>query len=228
MFSRRLMLHLVLVTACAGGLFGQQKSQAADPQLPAARQEFPVILQQSVTAGKTPVGTKIQAKLAIATLINGTVVPRNAVFSGEVVESVKKTAKEASRLVLRMDLVTWKDGSTAITAFVIPWFYPTVSESGQDLQYGPPQPPSRTWNGAGAYPDPNSPAYKPFPEAGEDKSSSVPDTPSSVTSKNREQVKNVQAERGSGGTIALVSKNRDIKLERFTTYVLAGNLMPTK
>jgi len=35
----------------------------------AAAMEFPVILQQKVVAGKTPVGTKVQAKLTLATLL---------------------------------------------------------------------------------------------------------------------------------------------------------------
>src|SRR5580704_7256933 len=51
---------LVLSVACSYPLLGQQKKPEAGP--PKA-QEFPIILQQSVTAGKTPVGTKIQAKL---------------------------------------------------------------------------------------------------------------------------------------------------------------------
>ena len=62
-------------------LLGTEK--AATAPLPAA-QEFPVLLEQSLAAGKTPVGTKIQARLAVATLVAGTVIPRNAVFSGEV------------------------------------------------------------------------------------------------------------------------------------------------
>lgn len=58
--------------------------------LPAAP-EFPVILQQSVTAGQTPARTKIQTNLLVVTLFNGMVIPRNAVISGEVIESSAKT-----------------------------------------------------------------------------------------------------------------------------------------
>lgn len=223
MAARRLLFNLILGAAGTAGLVGQQTPQTAP-----TTQEFPVVLLQNVTAGKTPAGTKVQAKLSIATLVSGVVIPRNAVFSGEIVESLAKTSKAHSRLAIRMDSITWKDGTTSIKAFMTPWFYPTVSESGQDLQYGPPQPASRTWNGAGAYPDPNLRGYKPFPDAGSDKDPSAPDTPASVTSKKRVPMKNVEADRNSDGTVALVSKNGNIKLDRLTTYILASDVAAQK
>jgi len=219
MAARRLLLNLMLSVACAAGLLGQQTPQTG---LAATSQEFPIVLLQNVTAGKTPVGTKVQAKLSIATLLNGVVIPRNAVFSGEIVESVAKTSKARSRLAIRMDSIAWKDGTASVRAFMTPWYYPTESESGQDLQYGPPQSPTRTWNGAGAYPDPNLRGYKPFPDAGSDKDPSAQNTPASVTSKRRVPMKNVEAERASDGTTALVSKNSNLKLDRLTTYILAA------
>jgi hypothetical protein len=63
----------------------------------------------NVAAGKTPVGAKIKARLAVATLIDGKVIPRSAVFSGEVIDSAAKTA-DASRLAIRMDSMVWKKG----------------------------------------------------------------------------------------------------------------------
>src|SRR5213079_1546550 len=65
--------------------------------------QFPVVLQQSLETGKTAVGSKIEAKLAVGTLVNGIVFPKNAVFSGRVIESVAKTGKNPSRLAIRMD-----------------------------------------------------------------------------------------------------------------------------
>jgi hypothetical protein len=63
---------LVLGSIYYCSLFGQQKPP--DPPSPAsgvaAIWEFPVILQQGVTAGKTPVGSKIQAKLGVSTLVD--------------------------------------------------------------------------------------------------------------------------------------------------------------
>jgi hypothetical protein len=225
MAARWLLLNLMLGVACAAGLLGQQTPSSG---LASNAQEFPVVLLQNVTAGKTPVGTKVQAKLAIATLFNGIVIPRNAVFSGEIVESVAKTSQSHARLAIRMDSITWKDGTASIKASMTPWYYPTESESGQDLQYGPPQSPTRTWNGAGAYPDPNLRGYKPFPDAGSDKDPSAPNTPASVTSKRRAPMKNVEADRNSDGTVALVSKNGNIKLDRLTTYILAADVTPQK
>ncbi len=190
-------------------------------------QEFPVILQQSLIAGKTPVGTKVQAKLSIATLLNGVVLPRNAVFSGEVVESVAKTKSEPSRISIRMDSVQWKDQSALVKVYLTSWYYPSISQSGQNLQYGPTEPPQRTWNGAGAYPDPNSHSYKPFPDDS-DKSPSVPDTPSSKTSKERAVMKDVDTQHGSDGGIVLASSRTNLKFDRFTTYVLAPDAASAK
>jgi len=211
------VMNLVLVLAWSAQILAQQKPETAP-----GPQEFPVVFQQDITAGKTPAGTKIQAKLAIATLVNGTVVPRNASFSGEVMESVAKTSTQPSRISLRMDSVSWKNGSAPVKVYVTAWYYPSIAESGQNLQYGPEQSLARTWNGAGAYPDPNSPAYKPFPSGDSDKKDSVPDTPNSVTSKRRAPMKDVETERGSAGTITLVSKRNNLKLDRVTTYVLSS------
>jgi hypothetical protein len=186
-------------------------------------------MQQSVTAGKTPAGTKIQAKLAVATLVDGTVFPINAMFSGEVIESIAKTKISPSRLGVRMDSVQWKNGSAAVTVYLTAWYYPTNDELGQNLQYGPPQPANRTWNGAGEYPDPNSKVYKPFPGGSDDKGGSVPDTPVSATSNHRVLMKNVEVAAGSEGAFALVSKRTNIKLDKLTVYVLAsGDLLPAK
>jgi hypothetical protein len=185
--------------------------------------DFPVLLQQVVVAGKTPAGTKIQARLTIATLFNGTVIPRNALLSGEVAESSVKTATEPSRLSILVDSAQWKNGSATLKLYFTGWYYPTTAaEGGQDLQYGPPEPANRTWNGQGQYPDPNSKVYRPFPGGDSDKGSAVPDTPASATSKNRVLMKDVEAQRNSDGGIALVSKRSNIKLEKYTTYVLSA------
>jgi hypothetical protein len=216
MAYRNVVPTLVLVTLGAIHLFSQQGAN------PASAPEFPILLHQTVTAGKTPPGSKIQAKLAIATLVNGTVIPRNAVFSGEVVESVAMTATEPSRLSIRMDSAQWKDGSATIKAYFTGWYYPTVDEAGQDLQYGPQQPARRTWNGQGEYPDSNSHVYRPFPSGDSDKGQTAPDTSSSTTSKNRALMKNIEVGRSADGAVVLVSKHTNIKLEKYTTYVVSS------
>src|SRR5437660_9320437 len=99
---------LVLVACSSIRLASQQKPEAP---VSGGIQEFPVILQENVIAGRTPAGTKVQAKLAIATMVNGVVVPRNANFTGEVVESSPKAGKEPSRISICMDSVNWKKGT---------------------------------------------------------------------------------------------------------------------
>lgn len=190
--------------------------------------EFPVIMQQGIVAGKTPVGTKVRAKLDVATLVDGTVFPRNAVLTGEVIESTAKTATDPSRLAIRMDLAEWKNGSTAIKVYLTPWYYPAMSQEGQNLQYGPPQSPTRTWNGQGAYPNPNSPSYKPFPgdDSGSGDKNSVPDATASKTSDHRVLMKDTELVRADDGTLGLVSKHTSIKLDKLTTYVFAGSDLP--
>jgi hypothetical protein len=188
-----------------------------------------VVLEQNVAAGKTPVGSKIHAKLEVATLIGGTVVPRNAVFSGEVIESAAKTATDPSRLAIRVDSVLWKKGSAPVNAYLTAWYYPARDAAGQDLQYGPTQPANRTWNGQGQYPDPNSKVYKPFPGTDSGNDASAPNTPSSTASNHRVLMKDVESAKNSAGDIAIVSKSTNIKLDKLTTYVLAtGDLSPAK
>lgn len=188
----------------------------------AAALEFPVQLQQGVSAGKTGVGTPIQAKLMEATLLNGTVIPRNAVFSGQVIESAAKTKDSPSRLSIRMETVSWKQGSVAVKVYFTAWYYPTTQEAGKNLDYGPAQSANRTWNGMGQYPDEKSKVYQPFPGGDSGKNSSVPDTPNSTTSQHRILMKDVESSRADDGTITLSSKRSNLKFDKITTYVLAA------
>jgi hypothetical protein len=221
MLSRKMLLSLILPVLGSPALYSQQ------PAAPAKVPEFPVILQQSVTAGKTPVGSKVQAKLAIATLLNGTVIPRNATVTGEVTQSAAKTGTEPSRLAIRMDSVQWKSGTSAIVLYFNGFYYPNIGENGQDLQYGPEQPAQRTWNGQGQYPDPHSHIYQPFPSGDSDKSSSAPDTSSTTAAKNSVLMKDIEVQRNSDGAIVLTSKHSNVKLERYSMYVAsAGDAAP--
>jgi hypothetical protein len=212
-------------------LFGQAPppSQKAPPVFPAAK-EFPAIMRQSVVAGKTLVGTKVQAKLEVATLVEGKVFPTNAVLEGEVTESEAKTADAPSRLSIRMDSVRTKKVSAAIKVYLTAWYYPMSAQQGQNLQYGPPQSPTRTWNGQGAYPNPNSGSYKPFPGSDPDADTkSVPDTASTKMSDHHVSMKEVSFESTADGGIALVSRHDNIKLDKLTVYVFAASdLFPAK
>jgi hypothetical protein len=213
---------LVVGVACSCVAFSQQKpSVPLDPYA----QDFPVVMQQSVSAGKTAVGTKVRAKLEVATLLQGKVLPRKATLTGEVIESAAKTATTPSRLAIRMDSAVWKGGNAALKAYLTAWYYPATAEGGQNLQYGPPQSPGKVWNGQGAYPNPNSPSYKPFPggDSEEDKSS-VPDTAATKVSNHRVLMKDVDWLRAEDGNAVLVCKRTNLKLDKLTTYVFAGSL----
>lgn len=212
MLPRVLVARLILIVSCSASGWGQQAETASVTGTASVIgvQEFPVIFQNAVTAGRTPIGTKIQAKLTMATLLNGTVVPQNAEFSGEVVLSEPRTKDQPARLSVRMDSVRWKDGSASVKAYVTNWFYPSMIESGQTSQSGP-----VPWHDPAA-PVPG-PSYEP----------STPDAPDSTVSRHREKMKDVDSERTSDGTITLVSKQHNLSLDHSTIYVLTpGDLVP--
>ena len=221
-----LVLRLVFDIFCSAILVSQQKPSTS---IPIAQPEFPVVLQQNVAAGKTPVGTKIQAKLVVATLVEGAVVPKNTTFLGEVTESAAKTKTTPSRLAIRIDSVQWKDATAPLRLYLTSWYYPTREVNGQGLEYGPEQPANRTWNGQGQYPDPNSKVYRPFPDSDKDKGSAVPETPASTISNQRVRMKDVESLRTSDGAIVIASSHSNLKLDKLTTYVLAlDDFQPAK
>src|SRR6202795_4082406 len=229
---------LTVVLGCAA-LFGQQTPGQHPPAASGSSGllEFPVIMRQNVAAGTTPVGTKVQAKLAVATLVDGVVVPRDAVLSGEVTESVAKSATDPSRLAIRMDSAQWKKGSAPIVlslaskVYLTAWYYPVAETRAQDLSDESPNDP-QSWNHRNrppTFPDPNGSASEPFPGrgAGTDPGSSPP-SPASNISKHRALMKNVESTRNSDGAVTLTSKSFNIKIDKLTTYVLAtGDLLRT-
>lgn len=197
----------------------------------AASTEFPVILRQRVEAGKTPVGAKVQAKLSLATMTDAGVIPQDATFSGEVIESVAKTATTPSRLAIRMDSAQWKNGSVPVKVYLTSWFYPLTAITPRDLSNSPEDAShsDRAWAGPGNYPMPGSPASPPrFPPSDKGRDDgTVPPAPSSNISQHRVLMKNVESDRSSDGAVALTSTHSNIKLDKTTTYVLAvGDLLP--
>jgi len=213
-FASRLLLFASLCSVFAAS---QEKSVAAPT--PSAL-EFPVVFEQSVTAGKTPEGTKVQGKLQVATLLGHTVLPKDSVFDGEVVASEAKSKTSPSILAIRIRSVEWKSGTEKLTVYLVPWYYPPRMQEGQDLQYGPQQPANRTWNGQGQYPD-NSGLYKPFPGSDPNKGSDAPEKTPPGTSPHMTRMNGIDSQRGDDGTITLISKKSNIKLDKVTTYVLS-------
>jgi hypothetical protein len=228
--TKQVKIHSVAIAValCSLALHGQQKSAA--PSASGGR-EFPVTMRQKIEAGKTPVGTKVEAELALATLVEGTVIPRDAIFSGEVIESTAKTGTEPSRLAIRMDAVRWKKGSAPVKVYLTAWYYPIRAGMAQGVTYGPAGGTvSKTWNGMGAYPVPGSPASQPFPSADNQSSPGVtPDATASSISNHRVLIKDVESQRSDDGTIVITSSRFNIKLDKLTTYVLAADeLQPPK
>ena len=230
---------LTVVLGCAA-LFGQPTSGQPTPagSGSSGALEFPVIMRQNVVAGTTPVGTKVQAKLAVATLVDGVVVPRDAVFSGEVTESVAKSATDPSRLAIRVDSAQWKKGSAPIVhsltskVYLTAWYYPVAETRAQDLSDESSDDGPQSWkhrNRPPTFPDPNTPASQPFPDRGAGADlGSLPPSPSSSISKHRALMKNVESTRNSDGAVTLTSKSFNIKLDKVTTYVLATGDLPGK
>ena len=231
MFARTILAGSVFVTSLFVPVltFSQQKPPVSS--VPVVR-EFPATMGQSVTAGKTPIGTKVSAKLSVAPLVDGVVYPKNATFSGEVTESVAKSSAGPSRLAIVMNSVQWKGGSASIKVFLTGWYYPTRIAVGQNLDYGPADTTVnwKTWNGAGAYPTPNAPGVEPFPGHDSDRSpNAVPNTPVAVTLEHPVMMKHVESAHSVDGSVAITSTHSNIKLDKLTDYVLAtGEIVAAK
>src|SRR5438876_10728837 len=103
MFIRRILVQSAILGFWSAAALAQKVPASSQPAL----HEFPLTLQQSIESGKAKIGTKVQAKLATATLFQGTVIPKSALFSGVVIESDPKTAKERAKLAIRMETAEW-------------------------------------------------------------------------------------------------------------------------
>lgn len=216
MLSRRLVVQGAILAFCSAASIGQQSHQASPP--PVLRQ-FPVILQQSVEAGKTPAGTKVQGKLAAATLFSGTLIPKNAVASGVVVESESKRGEDRARLAIRLNTVSWDGGWAPLYAYLMPLYYPATGQAMPNLPNESPDPDSRTLNGPNQS---ESPMSRQFPGDGsEANQGAIPNV--AILSSRPVRMKNVVLEPASDGGIALVSEHANIKLFKMTTYVFAAD-----
>lgn len=184
--------------------------------------ELPITLRQSVEAGKAAVGTKVEARLMMATMVAGAVLPRGAVISGEVIESVAKSDKSPSRLAIRMDSAQWKNGGAKFKMYLTAWYYPPAPMAAPNISYVP-QGDRRNWGGTDPTvdtTDPPNPAQR--MSRNQDTGMNV-DAPTSLISGKRVPMKNVTSASGADGSVALVSSRSNIKLNKVTTYILAVN-----
>jgi hypothetical protein len=243
MFTRTTAAGLAVLTVLLGSAVLLSQAPSATPSISAghssADNEFPVIMRQTVVAGATTPGSKVEAKLAVATLVDGVVVPQGAILSGEVIESVAKSASGPSRLGIRMGSAQWKNGGAPKVlqltkkVYLTACYYPLASLTARDLS-------NESWDTAASpgrrggsppysapnYPTPNSPASQPFPGRDPDRSNDTLSAPSAPSiSQHRVLMKNVESTRNDEGAVILVSKRSSVKLDKTTTYVLsAGDL----
>jgi len=191
-------------------------------QQPAANgpQDFPVMMRQTVTAGKTPPGTPVQATLIIPTLFSGKVIPEGAIFCGVVVESTAKSATSPSRLNIRMESLQWKTGSLAVSVYMTQWYHPMRLSLGEDRFDDRPNQngdhTKRTW---AAY-NPNASDALLFPNDSDQSTLKTAPPPAMTLSSQRLMMRNVQLENESNGGHALVCSHSNLKLDKSTTYIL--------
>lgn len=217
-------MGIFVIAAVSSISFAQTK-----PASPSAVQEFPVTMRQNITAGKTAVGTKVEAKLTIGTLVNGTVVPVDAIFSGEVIESAEKSSTAPCRLAVGFDTVRWKGGSTPIKVYLTAWYFPITLGSPNDLSSDA----SKGIHGEvgiqKTVTHQSGQSSSPFPSGPPDDGPDAPPVPGSNVSSHRVVMKGVVSKKAENGTVVITSSRFNIKIDKSTTYVLAnGDLRSAK
>lgn len=221
MCSPRLFAHVAILGFCSA-LLAQESKPASSVPL----REFPVVLQQTVEAGKTPVGAKVIGKLAVATTFRGIVIPQDAVVTGVVFESVRKSSTTPSRLGIRMENAKWKGESACMMkAYFMPLYYPMVSQSMQ----GPPSESSDS--NSSAMNGPNQSGSSPMSSPSmSGNSEAVQDAIPAIQTRASRPVsmRNVTMEPVENTGLELVSAHDNIKLHKMTTYVLAAFETPAK
>lgn len=195
--------------------------------------ELPVYLHENIEAGKSPVGMKVEARLSIATLVDGRVIPQGATLSGEVIVSQPKTTTGPARLSVRFDSAQWKNGSSPVVQplankiYLTSWHYPLVPSLPQDdndttgLAVPPHRRSAQHVGGAGTYPDPNTSASPTYSKGNTGEKSPVDSYPGPRVSEHRVAMKDVESTRSPDGALILTSSKSRLKFDRSTTYVLA-------
>jgi hypothetical protein len=217
-----MIFRFLLVVLISGGFLLAQPAPAS----PATqnRVELPVVLQQKILAGKTEAGTAVRAKLEMATLVNGVVVPKGATLTGRVEESSKKSETTPSRLKIKFESATWKTGTVALSAYFTGCYYPIniaskadsdmVSDGGFHGSVGV---------GADGFPRPGAPPTGtdrgPTGMPPLDSGLSLPAPPPGVSS-HWVRMDNVDVAKQDDGSLAVTSSKKDLKLDKNTTYLL--------
>jgi hypothetical protein len=190
--------------------------------------ELPASLLTKIVAGSTSAGTEVRAKLTLATLLGGVVVPESAVLSGHVEQSVAKTKDAPSLLKIKFESAKWKNGSAPLNLYLVGCYYPiefgnstTDDRSGVHGDIGinmggapPPNsfPRSTTGTTASGIPmDGNHPDNFPDPR---------PTGTLSEISQHWVRMEKVDTVPSPEGGLQMTSSERTIKLDRNTIYLL--------
>jgi hypothetical protein len=161
----------------------------------------------------------------VATLVNGVVIPSNAIFSGEVIESVAKSKDSPSRLGIRMDSAQWKNGSAEVKVYLTPWYYPAAALIAPALSDNSAVHGSITASRGTGFPSPPESADETFPGGAASNRSSTTDS----EPKHRVVMKDVESARNPDGSVVITSQRSNLKLDKQTTYVLSTiDLLPPK
>ena len=230
---RKVRVAVVLLASC-GSLLAQNSKPVSSPQ-PSV--ELPASLQTKVVAGSTPVGSEVRVKLTIATLMDGVVIPQDAVISGHVEQSVAKTTDAPSLLKIKFDSARWKKGNAQVTLYLAGCYYPVEFQSpandpsgihgqiGTTMGSASESTPGRT---TGGMPNSGMPNGGMSGTMDASRLDTYPDqrpgTVFSEVSKHWVRIENVDTVVTPDGSLQITSQQRNLKLDKGTIYLLRNSL----
>jgi hypothetical protein len=223
--------HLLLACVLTSLFLTGQAKPA--PNLPPGL-EFPASLRSKIVAGSTAVGTQVHAKLTMATLVDGVVIPQDAVLTGRIEQSVAKTAESPSLLKIKFESAHWKKEKVDLNLYLAGCYYPiefnNPSEaSGVHGEFGasvggvPPNSLPRSASGISGTGMPSLDASRqndPYPDQ-------RPGIVFSEVSKHWVRLEKVETIAENDGSLKLTSSDRNLKLDKGTVYLLRS-IAPNK
>jgi hypothetical protein len=226
----KLRIGLIMLAGCVPLLAQDSKPDLnATPSL-----EFPASLQAKVVAGSTPVGAEVRAKLAMATLLDGVVIPQDALISGHVEQSVAKTSDAPAILKIRFDSARWKKGSAPLNLYLAGCYYPIEFRGLGDNPSGIHGEVGVTMGGARPDTFPRTNGGMPNSGGMTTMDASRPDTypdprPQvgvSEVSKHWVRLEKVDTVVAADGSLQITSNERNLKLDKGTIYLLRNASAP--
>jgi hypothetical protein len=194
-----------------------------------------------IVAGSTPAGTEVRAKLTMATLMDGVVIPQDAVISGHVEQSVAKTTEAPSILKIKFESARWKKGSAPVTLYLAGCYYPFEFQDPTNNPAGIHGEVGNTMGGAadsaprtnggmsnGGMSNGGMPSGGLSGSMDAGRLDTYPDPRPSATvseiSKHWVRMENVDTIVTPDGSLQITSHQRNLKLEKGTVYLLRNSL----